>query len=176
MASDKPSDELDPMDHSLDDALNTLVAALRGSRAAEILRDTVGGGIERLRYQRATLQRELDEARAELTEANRGDPHGHLLAVYQVLRGSNDVAGELFENGEPRYERVVQKAKELRANQFQAAIDALRVKCDADEELVRADRNLLERPLAHLLLWIQQWRKAADWLASQSPQADTEGG
>jgi len=64
---------------------------------------------------RAAELKELEAAKAELAEAKRGDPDGHLVAVYQVLTGSSDVTGDLFDGEEPRYGRVVARAKEMRA-------------------------------------------------------------
>jgi len=53
------------------------------------------------------------ELEAELAEAQRGDPDGYLLSVYQVLTGGAGAAADLFEGSEPRYGRVVEVAKRV---------------------------------------------------------------
>jgi hypothetical protein len=67
------------MDARLDEALNTVIAALRGTEAARLLTDDVGGGIERLREHLCSAQRKasevpgmsatLDKARSDLARA-----------------------------------------------------------------------------------------------------------
>lgn len=64
-------DEHFEWDKRLDDCLNTVIAALRGTEAARLLTDTVGGGIERLRFYRDKAERALgqSEASAALADA-----------------------------------------------------------------------------------------------------------
>lgn len=90
------------------------------------------------------LQDELAEARAELTEAQRGDPDGHLCSVYQVLGGAETRArtvAELFVDGEPQYGRVVARAKELRTEneRLRAAIKLALTGVDPDAPWLPAD-------------------------------------
>ncbi len=50
------------MDKRLDDALNTCIAAMRGTKMATILTDDIGGGIERLRSYLDEAARDRDRA------------------------------------------------------------------------------------------------------------------
>lgn len=106
MASDEPSDDFtaraDQWLYHDGPHLESDMPTIEAAPLGELLRQEYERG-------RASLQRELEEAK-------RGDPDGHLLAVYQVLRGSAEpVAAELFEGGEPQYGRVVEAAKEAKA-------------------------------------------------------------
>jgi len=86
------------MDRRLDDALNTVIAAMRGTKIARILADDVGGGIERLRSQRdgAVERQDIIVAylvdRREQYDVSSGIYHaiGELIAGIQ--RGEHEAA------------------------------------------------------------------------------------
>lgn len=79
------------LDKALDDALNTVIAALRGTEAARLLTDVVGGGVERLR----TLlwsERELTKKLTAEYSASRvgimarqGELHEHLALMVRYF-------------------------------------------------------------------------------------------
>lgn len=78
-------------DKRLDDALNTVIAALRGTEAARLLTDVVGGGIERLRTmlwsERVLTKRLTAEYSASRVGimARQGELHEHLELMVRYL-------------------------------------------------------------------------------------------
>ena len=78
-------------DQFLDDQLNLVIASLRGTKAASILADAVGGGIERLRAQLESEQALTRKLTAEYSAsrvgimATQGELHEHLALMIHYL-------------------------------------------------------------------------------------------
>lgn len=114
--------ETDP-DKRLDVALNTVIAALRGTMAARILTDDVGGGVERLRTllwsERELTKRLTAEYSASRVGilARQGELHECLTLMVRCLeeeaRAGDGIAEEHFETYEAAKSLLTRTAVDL---------------------------------------------------------------